>query len=170
MNTPAGGLGPLPATLLVTGVAEAFVMNPVQPGSPLQVQIPPSTMLDGQRFLLDASGTVSVPGGAAATLKLYLQTPGGNVLLGSGAGPASGDAVQSWWIHAELQFSSKAQKFQGFVEFLVENTPTAKTPIANQGTGILNSNSPVAGFVMSATFGAANPNNQITVREFAIGF
>jgi hypothetical protein len=173
LNTPgAVAPGPLPASQTILVNTEVVIANPALSTIALYVPIPANSPLEQKRFQLMASGIMTLGTSSTATIKLYSGsslTPGSNTLLKSSGAASAFSGTAAWWIDAKLIFDSTSGKLAGEVEFFINNVIVASAAIANQPTGISNTNNPVTTFCLSFTFGTAG-TQVVVVQDFSVNF
>lgn len=166
----------LPAVqTLNSTTTETVIVNPSLPTTALVVSIPPQSPLEGRRFFLESSGYLNFGTSSSATLKVYAgssTTVGNNTLLGSSGAITAFAGKVPYSFSLEGNFDSVSGKFQGTIEFVVNNTLVAKAALSNVVTGINNARTdgqPVISFCFSLTCGVAGVQ-VIGVDEFAVVF
>lgn len=167
---------PLPATLTLTGATAAVVLNPQNPSLALVCPLSPNQGLEATSFDLWASGTVTTTVGGPNNITAKLAagtstTDATNTALSTSTATAVNNVAANWRVHAELLYDSVSGKLTGTAEWLINNTLTAKAVLANVVSGIKDSNSPVANFVLSFTSSAAAAGTPTTVKvtKFSVG-
>ena len=174
-NVAGATAGVLPATQIVTVNTETVILNPALASSTqaLVLSIPPGTIVEQQPFDVWASGYLSTGASSTVTIKLYngtSTTVGSDTLLGSSGAITAFSGKCPWYLKATLIFDSVSGKLQGTIKFMVNNSLVAEAAVSNVVTGLSNTANPVTSFVLSVTFGTANANNTISVKDFCVAF
>lgn len=168
-NTNGSQPAPLPALQAYNLTTEVAIINPAIPSLNLIVAIPPNTTLEQTPFELNASGYITTGASMTVTAKLYQGTTTSGTLLKSSGAVTQNSATASFWIHAKLIYNSVGGTLEGTVDFYINRGIVASTTLTNFPTGISNTNDPVAQFIISFQFSAANANNVVNVQKFSVG-
>jgi hypothetical protein len=175
LNVQAALASPLPATLTLTAVTAAVVLNPQNPALALVCPLSPTQGNEATPFDLWASGTVVTGNATNVVGKLGVgtsTTDATNTALGSSSATAVGTTSANWKVHCELLYDSVSGKLTGTIEWLINNVLTAKAALANVVTGIKDTNNPVANFVLSFSSSAAAGGaaaTTVVVKKFSVG-
>jgi hypothetical protein len=174
LNLSAALAAPLPAVQLLTATTATVILNPQNTALALICPLSPNEGNEGTCFDLWASGMITTTNTTNITGKLESGTniaDASNTNLGSSSAIACNTISCNWRVHAELLYDSTSGKLTGTFEWLINNTLTAKAVLATVVTGLKDTNSPVANFVLSFTSSAATVPlpTTITVKKFSVG-
>jgi hypothetical protein len=174
LNVQASLAPPLPASQQLNAAAVAVVQNPQNPALALVCALDGMEGNEQTSFDLWASGIVTTLNASNIVGKLAVGTSltdATNVALGSSGANAVGTTTAPWRVHAELIYDSVSGKLHGTCEWLINNILTTKAALATVATGMKDTNSPVANFVLSFSSSAATVPlpTTVVVKKFSVG-
>ena len=160
------------------------------PAVPVYINVPGTGRLEGKKFVVRASGSVTagVAGNVTATLLMGKTLPsaapftvGNWTILGASAATALTLGTGNWQIEAELQFESVGGTLEGTFTSLIKNTLGAAAAITNTLTGLngtsqaviqggssVGAAEPVFVIAVALTFATANAGNTATLDDFTL--
>lgn len=174
LNAQAALAGMSPAVLVLAANGEAVVPHPENGSISFSLQLPGNKGFEQQLFNLVATGIVTTTSVSNITAKVGVGTsltPGSNTSIGASTATAVNSTTASWKAKAELLYDSTSGKLTGEIEFMINNSTTAKANLAAVVTGIKDANDPVANFVLSfiSSGAAAGTLTTVSVKSFTIG-
>lgn len=178
-NAPGANVWNSGATGVNTGISSQF--NGLTPSSTSNgggLQIPGNAELNGQRFLLSASGNILFGAGEASTtgkVGLYLSfdlptatSPTYNTLIELTLTNQAVDGVYyPWYLNAELEGDTQSGILQIVKSGAINGTVTTSTQVTAL-TGANFSNDPGMTAVVGVTFGASNAGNSANLFQLQV--
>lgn len=174
LNAQAAQQALMPATLSLISSTETVVPHPQNSAIPFSLPLVGNEENEQVPFDLVISGFITTTNTTNVTLKLYSGTSltvGSDTLLGTSGAIAQNTSSAPFEIHAHFVYDSVSGKLTGWIEGILNNSLIARVAISTVITGIKDSNSPVATFVVSATSSAAAGGNAttVTIKNFSVG-
>ncbi len=174
MNAQAAEPGPLPAVLTLVSSTETVVPSTGNAAVPLTIAIPPDTAMEQTVLDLFASGYIKTLALGTVTVKVYegtSETVASDTLLGTSGAVTQNTATAPFFAHARLIYDSVSGLLCGDIEFYVNEVKVASATLSNFVTGLKNSNSPVATFLLSVASSGATSTypTTVNVNKFSVG-
>lgn len=174
LNTSGALPALFPAVLTLLSATETVVPHPDNASIAFALPLPGNKGLEQIPFNLIASGIITTNSTTNVTAKLLSGTSltvGSDTSLGASTATAVNTTTTPFRIKAELIYDSVSGKLHGEIEFLINNSITAKAALANVVTGLNNANDPVATFVLSFTSSGADSTHAtvVSIKNFSVG-